>query len=120
METRGININQKRVTARIVLIGKSVFARIQKQQNGAHYIVDTGGGPNYSEDMRKKIDKPENRDLYSKRMAIIEPVFGNITACKRLDRFTLRTKAKVNIQWLLYCMVHNIGKIQNAMVPVTG
>jgi len=84
------------------------------------YIVDTGDGPNYSEDMRKKIDKPEIRDLYSRRMGIIEPVFGNITACKRLDRFTLRTKAKVNIQWLLYCMVHNIGKIRNAMVPDPG
>jgi hypothetical protein len=25
-----------------------------------------------------------------------------------LDRFTLRGKIKVNIQWMLYCMVHNI------------
>ena len=30
-----------------------------------------------------------------------------------MDRFTLRGKIKVNIQWLLYCMVHNIGKIAN-------
>jgi hypothetical protein len=28
-----------------------------------------------------------------------------------LDRFTLRGRIKVNIQWVLYCMVHNIGKI---------
>jgi hypothetical protein len=27
-----------------------------------------------------------------------------------MNRFSLRTKIKVNIQWLLYCMVHNIGK----------
>ncbi|WP_394706861.1 transposase [Marispirochaeta sp.] len=53
-------------------------------------------------------------------MGIIETVFGNITSCKRLDRFTLRTKAKVNIQWVLYCMIHNIGKIRNAMVPDPG
>jgi len=26
-------------------------------------------------------------------------------------RFTLRGKKKVNIQWNLFCMVHNIGKI---------
>jgi hypothetical protein len=25
----------------------------------------------------------------------------------------LRSKIKVNIQWMLYCMIHNIGKIVN-------
>jgi hypothetical protein len=44
-------------------------------------------------------------------LEIVEPVFGNIRAQKRLDRFTLRGKQKVNIQWLLYSMVHNIEKI---------
>ena len=46
-------------------------------------------------------------------MAIVEPVFGNIRFLKRLDRFTLRGKIKVNIQWLLYCMVHNKEKVTN-------
>jgi transposase len=63
--------------------------------------------------MKKKIDTPDGRRQYSKRMAIVEPVFGNIRACKKMDRFTLREKIKVNIQWLLYCMVHNIEKILN-------
>lgn len=48
-----------------------------------------------------------------KRMGIVEPVFGNIKAVKKLNYFTLRTKIKVNIQWVLYCMVHNIEKIAN-------
>jgi hypothetical protein len=30
---------------------------------------------------------------------------------KGLNRFTLRGQIKVTIQWLLYCMVHNIEKI---------
>lgn len=63
--------------------------------------------------MKQKIDTPEGRRQYSKRMAIVEPVFGNIRACKKMDRFTLRGKRKVNTQWLLYCMVHNIEKILN-------
>ncbi|NIT99879.1 MAG: transposase, partial [Nitrosopumilaceae archaeon] len=42
-----------------------------------------------------------------------EPVFANIRAQKRLDRFTLRTKTKVNVQWMLYAPVHNIEKILN-------
>ena len=29
-----------------------------------------------------------------------------------LDRYTLRGKAKVNIQWRLFAVVHNIHKLQ--------
>jgi len=61
--------------------------------------------------MKKKIDTMEGRAIYSKRLGIVEPVFGNIRARKRLDRFTLRGKIKVNIQWMLYCLVHNIEKV---------
>jgi hypothetical protein len=32
---------------------------------------------------------------------------------KGLNRFSLRSKKKVDGQWNLYCMVHNIGKIAN-------
>ena len=51
--------------------------------------------------------------IYPQRLAIAEPVFANIRSNKRLDRFTLRGKIKVNIQWLMYCLVHNIEKILN-------
>ena len=61
--------------------------------------------------MKQKIDTPEGRATYSKRLGIVEPVFGNIRARKRLDRFTLRGRIKVNIQWMLYCLVHNIEKV---------
>ena len=62
------------------------------------------------EQMRKKIDTPLGRSLYSRRMGIVEPVFANMEYCKGINRLTLRGKKKVNGQWLLYCMVHNIGK----------
>jgi len=63
--------------------------------------------------MKEKIDTEEGRRIYGKRLGIVEPVFGNIRACKRMDRFTLRGHVKVNIQWILYCLVHNIEKIAN-------
>jgi transposase len=75
------------------------------------YVINKYFNRNYSDEMKKKIDTPEGRDIYSRRMGIVEPVFGNVRNAKRLDRFTLRTKAKVNIQWLLYTIIHNIGKI---------
>lgn len=61
--------------------------------------------------MRQKIDTPEARRLYARRLAIVEPVFANLRSNKRLDRFTYRGQAKVGVQWLLYCLVHNLEKI---------
>jgi transposase len=61
--------------------------------------------------MKTKIDTPLGRKTYSKRLGIVEPVFANITVHKNLNRFTLRGKAKVNVQWKLYCMVHNMEKL---------
>ncbi len=64
-----------------------------------------------SKAMAEKVDSEKGRRIYPQRIAIVEPVFANIATSKNMDRFTLRGKIKVNIQWLLYCMVHNIGKI---------
>ncbi|MDA3812322.1 MAG: transposase [Spirochaetaceae bacterium] len=69
-------------------------------------------GRNPVEEMKKKIDTPYGRAIYSHRMSTVEPVFGHIAGIKKLNRFTLRGREKVSTQWLLYCMVHNIGKIQ--------
>ncbi len=76
-------------------------------------ILVEGQNRNYSKEMAAKIDTERARKIYPRRVAIVEPVFANIRTQKRLDRFTLRGKIKVNIQWLLYCMVHNIEKIVN-------
>jgi hypothetical protein len=68
---------------------------------------------NFSKAMQQKVDSEKGRKIYPQRMAIVEPVFANIRIQKRMDRFTLRGKIKVDIQWMLYCMVHNIEKIMN-------
>ena len=65
------------------------------------------------DEMKAKIDSPQGRLIYARRLAIIEPVFANICVQKRLDRFTLRSKVKVDIQWKLFALVHNIGKIRS-------
>ena len=70
-------------------------------------------GVNLSKEMVAKIESEEGRRIYPLRLAIVEPVFANIRCQKRMDRFTLRGKIKVNIQWLIYCMVHNLEKIAN-------
>ena len=64
-----------------------------------------------SERMRQAIDSPKGRRLYSQRIGTVEPVFANIRHNKRLTRLNHRGRAKVNTQWNLYCMVHNIEKL---------
>lgn len=46
-------------------------------------------------------------------MPVVEPVFGNIGSNKGLNRFSLRGKKKVQGQWQMYCLVHNIEKLTN-------
>ncbi len=79
-----------------------------------HLSVPIGTeGINLSKQMVERIETDQGRKIYPQRLAIAEPVFANIRVNKRLDRFTLRGKVKVNIQWLLYCLIHNIEKIMN-------
>ncbi len=68
--------------------------------------------PNHpSQRMREAIDSPKGRQLYSQRIGTVEPVFANIRHNKRLTRLNHRGREKVNTQWNLYCMVHNIEKL---------
>jgi len=79
---------------------------------GRELSVPIGHVPgNLSKAMAEKIDSEKGRRIYHQRIGIVEPVYANIGTQKGMDHFTLRSKIKVNIQWLLYCMVHNIGKI---------
>jgi transposase len=68
---------------------------------------------NFSKAMHEKVDSNKGRKIYPQRMAVVEPIFANIRTQKRMDHFTLRSKIKVNIQWMLYCMVLNIEKVAN-------
>jgi hypothetical protein len=60
--------------------------------------------------MMERFDTERGRHYYSKRMDIVEPVFGNTRATLDMDSFTLRGRRKVDAQWKLYCTVHNVGK----------
>lgn len=65
----------------------------------------------FTQRMIRKIDGWKGRMLYGFRIGIVEPVFGNIKNNLGLFRFTLRGKLKVDIQWKLFNIVHNIKKI---------
>jgi len=77
----------------------------------AYFAGKTGSGPTFTDRMKRKIDSAIGRVIYGMRLAISEPPFSHITSGMKLDRFTLRGKVKVNTQWNLFCIVHNLTKI---------
>jgi hypothetical protein len=66
--------------------------------------------PSAIEAMRRKIDSVLGRLIYGRRIGTVEPVFANIQN-KGMRRFTLRGRRKVDAQWKLFTLVHNIEKI---------
>lgn len=75
------------------------------------FIIESKRKPNYTDWMKHRVDSQKGKEIYGHRMSVVEPVFANIGFNKGLNRFSLRGKAKVDGQWKLFCMVHNIGKL---------
>jgi len=69
--------------------------------------------PNYTDWMKERVDSDKGKQIYSHRMSVVEPVFANMGSNKGLSGFSLRGKSKVQGQWQLYCLVHNIEKLVN-------
>ena len=63
------------------------------------------------EQMKRKIDGDQGRSIYCRRLGIVEPVFGNIGGSIGIKRFSLRGRKKVNGQWKLMSLLHNMLKI---------
>lgn len=77
------------------------------------YVQVQNKSPNLIDEMKVKIDSDQGKRVYGRRLGIVEPVFSNICVQKRMHRFTLRSKRKVDVQWRLFVLVHNIGKIHS-------
>ena len=84
-----------------------------RKGNGRQVSFAMTKKPTYTDWMKHRVDSAKGKLIYNHRMSVVEPVFANIGAQKRLNRFSLRGKKKVDGQWKLYCIVHNIEKIAN-------
>ena len=86
-----------------------------RQGNGRQvsFLSDAKAGSKYTDWMKGRVDSKRGKLIYSHRMSVVEPVFGNIGTNKGLNRFSLRSKQKVDGQWKLFCIIHNIEKLKN-------
>ncbi len=69
------------------------------------------GQQRFTDRMKRKIDTAIGRTIYGMRLAVGEPPFAHIRSTLGLNKFSLRGKHKVNSQWNLFCIVHNLKKI---------
>lgn len=60
---------------------------------------------------RQNLSSEEGRQLRAKRSVEVETGFGNIKQNMGFRRFHLRGKEKVNIEWGLICIAHNMQKM---------
>lgn len=64
--------------------------------------------------IRQLLDSPIGKKLYKLRQQTIEPIFGNIKHNLQYTMMHLRTLKKVNAEWQLICLTHNIKQIWKA------
>ena len=77
------------------------------------FIIEKKRKINFTDWMKYRVDSDLGKQIYSHRMSVVEPVFANISTNKGLRQFSLRSKKKVQCQWQLYCIVHNVEKLAN-------
>jgi transposase len=61
--------------------------------------------------MKRKLETKAGAAIYAARKAIVEPVFGQIKQVRGFRRFSLRGIVKVQAEWALVCLTHNILKL---------
>ncbi len=64
--------------------------------------------------MNTQISTPRGRALYARRKSTVEPVFGQIRACRGFHHVSLRGLLKARCEWLLVCATHNLLKLWRA------
>jgi hypothetical protein len=67
--------------------------------------------------MRAVLDTPAGRAAYARRKSTVEPVFGQIRACRGFRQFSFRGLFKNRCEWAFVCLTHNILKLFRARRP---
>lgn len=63
------------------------------------------------ERMKRKLQTQVGHRIYAMRKAIVEPVFGQIKHVRGFRQFMLRGLEKVQREWALVCLTHNVLKL---------
>lgn len=68
--------------------------------------------------MRRKLRTKQGQHIYAKRKEVAEPVFGQIKQARGFRQFLLRGLEKVQAEWQMICLTHNLLKLYRyAWIP---
>jgi transposase len=70
--------------------------------------------------MRQILATDHGHAIYRRRMATVEPVFGQIKFNRRFDRFHRRGRSAVRSEWRLAAATHNLLKLHNHRIAAAG
>lgn len=86
----------------------------QREPQAWEYEVPLTENATVQERMWHKLKSPEGAKVYNQRKAIVEPVFAYLKHVRGFRQFLLRGQARVEAEWLLMCLTHNILKMFRA------
>jgi transposase len=91
------------------------YVATERQKHGSRGVACKRGplpkGATAVERMKRKLQTRVGRRIYAMRKAIVEPVFGQIKQARGFRQFLLRGLEKVQMEWALVCLTHNILKL---------
>ena len=97
------------------------FIATGKQKHGEHRFPCKRGplpqGATKVDRMKRKLQTKVGKAVYAARKCVVEPVFGQIKQARGFRQFLLRGKEKVNGEWALVCLTHNILRLYAAQHP---
>lgn len=106
--------------------GIDAYICTKRQKHSAKVVAAPRGRipSNHSvkERMTRKLRTKKGKKVYSRRKAIVEPVYGQIKEVLGFRSFLLRGHKKVSGEWHLIAAVHNLLKLTRARseIPALG
>ena len=97
--------------------GLDAYISTSRQEHGQRPRPSRGPAPRDLDArgrMDRKIRSTAGQAIYALRKTIVEPVFGQIKGARGLDRFLLRGLEKVDGEWTLMAITHNLLKLHRA------
>ena len=94
--------------------GIDPYVATGKMRHGEKVVSVRGRPPNgmtVKGRMSRKLRTKRGREVYSRRKAVVEPVFGQIKGARGLRQFLLRGVENVSAEWRLWCLTHNLLKL---------
>jgi len=93
--------------------GIDLYVAVDRQKHGKVSAPPADDGT-VTAAMRAKLQTAAGHAVYALRKAIAEPVFGQIKAMRGFRRFSFRGVSRVQAEWQLICLTHNVLKLFRA------